>query len=625
MSSNRKEIDFSTDEIASYYDIKDCDNKLLREAKKYLSNHHFNAFQILRFIHLLKITDNLITDEGIVNGESVKKLQDISKAVDGQFREKVECLLSDIAIISKIKERNINELSKEELIDFININNTNIRSLLFNGGDPFSSIEDYILLVSKALMVLLKQEQFDLERLNNYSNNDFQPSDEAVKYFNFRESVTLWKYAGASLEHNNDEYVMNAWNEMELNFIVTRDAMKEYRLRKYWEEEALLGNNETHRRYAILYGIVRLWNKEIPEGDDIERCLKSNIVIALLNEKVYGVTLEKWIVFFDKLQAYFKEKARDYLNYSKPFIKLPIIKLKRITGLNEDEVTRILKNCLMSNKHDNDLYDSPIIFANDEYYTYVPLWLDFDAVYTISNIMRRCRNEFKALSMIGGNFERDVNNMLKKKGFDTKVNQKYQGHEIDILVKDQKNKKSTFIECKTFTPPTSIKDYAIQIEKIISHRHVSRARKNFDCLERNSEVLNFIKGTCVREVYLPNIFIPELYRDYLNRKGILYIQYFSFKKLLTTRPELLNVEFNSKKVSPCVHLMNIENPVNLDCNNLLGQNLNILNDKQPLLTMYKDSMPLFYRAKKGEFTEYEHWFFRAREKNCGFIKNRILL
>ena len=287
----------------------------------------------------------------------------------------------------------------------------------------------------------------------------------------------------------------------------------------------------------------------------------------------------------------------------------------------------------MSKDHDNDLYDSPIIFADNKYYTYAPLWIDFDAIYTISNIMRRCEDNLSIFSKIGKNYEQEINDMLKKRGFQTRVNQTYKGQEIDILAKDSKNKESVFIECKTFTPPTSIKDYAIQVEKIISNMHIPKARKNFDCLKQSADVQEFIQDTHVKEMYVPNIVIPSFYKKYLNINNILYVQYFTLTKLLTTPSEYLNKEFNNSIV--ICHRSEIEYPipiatlnrkfrVNLDSNNLLGKNLITLNDKQPKLKVCHVTKRMKVTRKK-QCTEYVWQYFKARELDCGFIKMRFLL
>ena len=121
---------------------------------------------------------------------------------------------------------------------------------------------------------------------------------------------------------------------------------------------------------------------------NINKLLKLKGVKLLLQQDVYGTPLENWIIFFEKLRNYFNEAIKNNLSHSRFFYKISTSWLMKVTGLPKKDINLILQNCLMSEKHDNDLYDSPIIFTNNEYYTYIPLWKDFDSIYTISNIMR---------------------------------------------------------------------------------------------------------------------------------------------------------------------------------------------------------------------------------------------
>ena len=301
-----EKIDFSTDVIASYYDLTNKSEEFMEKAKQYFSNYKMKPFRFSRFMHLLRITDVIISDEGVVNKKNICELQDISRKVNKNFRKKINKVIDDVKNIADIKDKNISEPSEKQLFSFINKNNVDvIKNICAQNSD--ASVEDNILQISKALLILLKRERFDLSELNAYSVQDLHINDGVVKYFNFKECIMLWKYANASLRRNSNEYVVDAWNEIEFNFIKTRDDIKSNRLNQYWKNKT----NEKVRKYAILYGIAQLWNIDIPEipqiKEDISPILESSDVIDLLNEQVYGIKLEKWIIFFDRLRNFLKK------------------------------------------------------------------------------------------------------------------------------------------------------------------------------------------------------------------------------------------------------------------------------------------------------------------------------
>lgn len=634
MSSKDNEIDFSTDIIASRDAIKGKELEFLNEAKHYLTDHNLKNFQKVRFLHLLRITDILISDDGVINQQNIGELTKIAAMVDKKFKKKILSLLNELKIIDDIRKQNFNQpLTDNQLVSFINIENVQVKDDISSE----KSLETDILEISAALLILLKRNKANIFKLNKCSNERLKLNNPVVRYMNFTESIMLWKYAHASLKKDlNGEYIIDAYNEIEFDFIKTRDDLQNNRLKQYKLNEALSNNDFEIKKYAILYGIAQLWNidlKPIQQKQlNINKLLKLKGVKLLLQQDVYGTPLENWIIFFEKLRNYFNEAIKNNLSHSRFFYKISTSWLMKVTGLPKKDINLILQNCLMSEKHDNDLYDSPIIFTNNEYYTYIPLWKDFDSIYTISNIMRRCKNHLKNFASIGHNLESEIYNMLMDRGFEVEKNVKYKGQEIDVLTKDSQNKNSVFIECKTFTPPANIKDYIIQLEKIFVNNHITKARKNFDCLRENPKVKDFIKDTNVREVYLPSIIVPNQYTKYLNKANILYIQYFTFTKLLTTPSERLNDEFNIAYVwgytknglGPLpipVAKLDEDSKVTLNSKNLLGKNLDILNKKQPKLKIYHDTSKCI-KTKFPQRKEYRCTFFIAYELDCNFIKIR---
>lgn len=317
------------------------------------------------------------------------------------------------------------------------------------------------------------------------------------------------------------------------------------------------------------------------------------------------------------------------------FQSINVSKFSELTGLTNEEIKKIFNNISMTSDHKSDLFDTPIIYYQGNYYSYALTWPCLDSIYTIYNVMKRSRNSLNAFQQIGKNLESEINDALINYKYDSKFqtikNEKFGDREVDLIVKDVKSKDSVLIECKTFNIPTSIKDYAIQLDKIFSHNHISNAQKNFDKIKQKDSIKSFLKGTNIKEIFIANIIIPNSYRRLFGKKDILYIPYFTFYKLLTTPKEKLNCEFNNLLEENCFGQFIIgtslgkEDMVTLDTRNILGKNLDILSKKEPKIQIYLNKDDFIKKEVGNNLINYTNKHsFTASELDCGFLKLRYI-
>lgn len=632
MSKKRNYIDFDDPAICSLYVLQKPENRdsFLDKAITYLNQHKFNDDQFIRFIQLLKISDVLLNDEGIINQDNISKLKNILRMFNFKDiqREKINDILRDINILNNIKTDNVSdEISNQVLYDYIGYYNFKLLKLLLNYENYINddSINDsnfvhkfeiFILQISKIIQLLLKRNSeenngLDLSKLNSVKYKIIDRN--LVKKFNFKEAISLWKYAGAQIKTVSGKYVIDGWTEYEVDFAISRDNSQSNRLLQY--NLALLSNNLKVKIYSILRGIAELWNIDIPKLKNIEDESEINIqilskeVVNLLQQKINDVELYKWIILLEKVrQKYIRDfnskDIKDIKNFkfNKFFREIDISKISEFTGLPADEIKIIFSNLLMSYEHNNDFFDTPIIKCNEKYYTFALAWLIIDPINIINNVMKRkeFRDSLKTFHEIGRNLESELGDKLQNYEygsiFKVKKNEKHKDREVDLIVKDDFYDESVLIECKTFNVPSSIKDYAFQLDKIISDHHISKAKKNFETLKRKGDVKSFLEHTNIHELYLTNITIPKSYIHNFNKNNILCVPYFTFYKLLNTPKKFLNLEFNN--LLGWLKLKNYDfaipvplasfdknETIKLDSQNILS-NLEILNKSQPKTKIY---------------------------------------
>lgn len=655
MVSKTDEINFENDGICSIYTLLNPENSelFLKKAIDFLKENKFSKSKFSRFVQLLRTSDVLITDSGELNDYTFNMLLYLINHSNLSKKQKdmLEGIIIDINILKNIKSNNIQDINntpRDNLIDFVNSYNVTLLKL-FTGiarpSNPAYEYEKIILFISRIIKVLINNNALDFSDLNKLSNKPISTNNCIVQVLNFEKAIELWKYADASIKLNSGKYIIDGWTEKETDFIISRNDNQNNRLLQYNKNQ--LSENKTMmvKLYGILRGITELWNIDIPllpkniKKYEVYTKLSSSELSRLLKEKINDVPLYKWIILLEKMKEYYNEYIKKHLLTitKNPYLfqSINVSKFSELTGLTNEEIKKIFNNISMTSDHKSDLFDTPIIYYQGNYYSYALTWPCLDSIYTIYNVMKRSRNSLNAFQQIGKNLESEINDALINYKYDSKFqtikNEKFGDREVDLIVKDVKSKDSVLIECKTFNIPTSIKDYAIQLDKIFSHNHISNAQKNFDKIKQKDSIKSFLKGTNIKEIFIANIIIPNSYRRLFGKKDILYIPYFTFYKLLTTPKEKLNCEFNNLLEENCFGQFIIgtslgkEDMVTLDTRNILGKNLDILSKKEPKIQIYLNKDDFIKKEVGNNLINYTNKHsFTASELDCGFLKLRYI-
>lgn len=657
MVSKTDEIHFENDSICSVYTLLNPENSelFIKKAVDFLKENRFSKSKFSRFVQLLKTSDVLITDSGELNDYTCSMLQYLINNysnVSKKQKDTLKGIINDINILNNIKYNNIqdiNNIPRDNLIDFVNSYNLTLLYLFTGIAKPLNPAYEYekiILFISRIIKVLINNNALDFSDLNKLSKKQISNTNCIVQILNFEKAIELWKYADASIKLNSGKYIIDGWTEKETDFIISRNDNQNNRLLQYNKNQLSENKTMMAKLYGILRGITELWNIDIPLLPDnvkeyeIYNKLSSSKLSKLLEEKINDIPLYKWIILLEKMREYYSEYIKNHLSTitfknSYLFQQINVSKFSELTSLSNEEIKRIFNNISMTSDHKSDLFDTPVIHYQENYYSYVLTWPCLDSIYTIYNVMKRSRNNLNAFQQIGKNLESEINDALVNYKYDSKFqtikNEKFGDREVDLIVKDIKNKDSVLIECKTFNIPSSIKDYAIQLDKIFSHNHISNAKKNFNKIKQKDSIKSFLEGENIKEIFMANIIIPNSYRELFNKEGILYIPYFTFYKLLTTPKEKLNYEFNNLLEEDNSGQFTIgtslskKDSVTLDTHNILGKNLDILSKKEPKIKIYLNKADFIKKEVGNNLINYiNKHSFTASELDCGFIKLRYI-
>ncbi|MEK5496745.1 hypothetical protein [Bacillus sp. FSL M8-0077] len=376
-------------------------------------------------------------------------------------------------------------------------NTKKYKQVLSNVGD---SIVEYASNIYKFLLY----ENGDLDKLETLKMSDIKLAGNHIELFDKFSALLnveqIWRFTGASITEQNNQFKINLDNEQFLKGVETAKIRFDSQKIKWF-----MGFNKLVIERPINPDSIKLAPQEYLSKEEVYSsiALSEYLNIRIMNIKCLDITIAEWIRAYTLIIMEAKKELNERLskrvvpptNLNNWIIykqKSEWIRLFSSKGISEENSESII-NKLTFSKDSRDLLDCPFIEHSDSLGVIPSISSVIDPSLSIISLLTKNGSD---VSFKGAGFENDVLADLKKVGLKAsmiKIMDKGEEYQCDAAFTLENN--LFLIEAKAFSQSTSLKDYYnLQLKLIGPNERLGKKNNEKSAVEQLSRIADFYKN-----------------------------------------------------------------------------------------------------------------------------------